>query len=70
MFVFLFFLVSCERELYTNRRDVVRGEGANNAIVDVQDLVKRIDFTSAEYEITFSRVLVWLVWLVWYANKV
>ncbi|GAB1195902.1 hypothetical protein APSETT444_005167 [Aspergillus pseudonomiae] len=25
-----------------------RGEGANNAIVDVQDLVKRIDFTSTE----------------------
>lgn len=56
VFVVLFFLVSCGVELFTNGRDVVRGEGANNAIVDVQDLVKRIDFTSAEYETTLSWV--------------
>jgi hypothetical protein len=28
--------------------DIVRGEGANNAIVDVQDLIKHIDMKNPE----------------------
>lgn len=70
---FLFFLVSVKCDvllgagLCTNRRDVVRGEGANNAIVDVQDLVKRIDFTSTEYDMTPS--LISFHGFYGYANK-
>jgi hypothetical protein len=31
---------------------LVRGEGANSAIADVRDLVRRIDFASSEYVLT------------------
>lgn len=44
------FLISCARTwLLTPELVEVRGEGANNAIADVGDLVKRIDFTSSRY---------------------